>query len=65
MNKPAFLGLSILELINILMYQFYHDYLKTETDDIYKDVAEDFETRFDTSNYKLDRTIPKGKKYSD
>ena len=65
MNKPAFLGLSILELINILMCQFYHDYLKTETDDIYKDVAEDFETRFDTSNYKLDRTIPKGKKYSD
>ena len=35
-------------------------YLKTN--DIYKDVAEDVETRFDTSNYELDRPLPKGKK---
>ena len=34
-------------------------YLKT--DDIYKDIAEDVETRFDTSNYELDRLLPKGK----
>ena len=33
-----------------------------KTDDIYKDVAEDIETRFDTSNYKLDKPLPKGKK---
>ena len=30
-------------------------------DDIYKDIAEDVETRFDTSNYELDRPLPKGK----
>ena len=29
-------------------------------DDIYKDIAEDVEIRFDTSNYKLDRPLPKG-----
>ena len=26
-----------------------------KTDNIYKDIAEDVETRFDTSNYELDR----------
>ena len=30
-------------------------------DDISKDIAEDVETRFDTSNYELDRPLPKGK----
>ena len=29
--------------------------------DIYKDVAEDVETRFDTSNFELDRSLPKGR----
>ena len=32
-----------------------------KTDDIYKGIAEDVETRFDTSNYELDRPFPKGK----
>ena len=32
-----------------------------KTDDIYKDIEEDVETRFDTSNYELDRPLPKGK----
>ena len=32
-----------------------HVYIKT--DDIYKDIAKDFETRFDTSNYELDRPV--------
>ena len=37
-----------------------------KTDDIYKDIAEDVETRFDTSNYGLEcnpieRLLPKGK----
>ena len=32
-----------------------------KTDDICKDIAEDVETRFDTSNYELDRLLPKGK----
>ena len=32
-------------------------------DDIYKDTAyKNVETRFDTSNYELDRPLPKGKK---
>ena len=34
-------------------------YIKTA--DIYKDIAEDVGTRFDTSNYELDRPLPKGK----
>ena len=33
-----------------------------KTGDIYKDIAEDVETKFDTSNYELDRPLPKGKK---
>ena len=32
-----------------------------KTDDIYKDIAEDIETRFGTSNYELDRPLPNGK----
>ena len=72
MNKPMYLGLSILELSKILMYEFWYDYVKpkygenaklcymdtdsfivhVKTDDIYKDIAEDVETRFDTSNYE-------------
>ena len=82
MNKPVCLGLSILELSKILMYDFQDDYVKPKysekaklcymdtdslivyikTDDIYKYIAEDIETRFDTSNYELDRLLPKGKK---
>ena len=37
----------------------YIVYIKT--DDIYKSIAEDVGTRFDTSNYKLERPLPKGK----
>ena len=81
MNKPVCLGLSVLELSKILMYEFCYDYIKLKygekiklcfmdtdkfivyikTDDIYKDVADDVETRFDTSNYELDRPLAKGK----
>ena len=32
-----------------------------KTDDIYKDIAEDVETRFDTSNFEIDKPLPKGK----
>ena len=32
-----------------------------KTDDIYKEIAKEVETRFDTSNYELDRPFPKGK----
>ena len=31
-----------------------------KTNDIYKDIAKDVETRFNTSNYELDRPLPKG-----
>ena len=31
-----------------------------KTDAIYKDIAEDVETRFDSSNYELERPLPKG-----
>ena len=34
-------------------------YIKTE--DFYKDIADDVEKRFDTSNYEVDRPLPKGK----
>ena len=34
--------------------------LYIETDDIYKDIAA-VETRFDTSNYELERPLPKAK----
>ena len=30
-----------------------------KADNVYKDIAENIETRFDTSNYWLDRPIPK------
>ena len=35
--------------------------VQVKTDDIYKDIAEDFETRFDTSNFEIDRKLPKVK----
>ena len=79
MNKLVHLGLSVLELSKILIYEFWYDYVKPKhgekvklcymdtdsfivyikTDDIYKDIAEDVETRFDTSTYELDRPFPK------
>ena len=31
-----------------------------KTDNIYKDIAKDFATRFNTSNFELDRPLPKG-----
>ena len=37
----------------------YIVYIKV--DDIYKDIAEAVETRFDISNYELGRPLPKGK----
>ena len=35
-----------------------------KTDDIYQDIAEDVETRFDSSNYELDRPLLKRKNKS-
>ena len=70
-NKPIYLGLSMLDLIKTVMYEFWYAYVKpkyggnvklyymetdsftvqVKTDDNYKDIAEDVETRFDTSNF--------------
>ena len=78
MNKPVYLDLSILELSKIVMYKFWYDYVKakygekvTDTDsliiyiktkNVYSDAAKDAETRTDSSNNELDRTLPKRKK---
>ena len=71
MNKPIYLGLAILDISKILMYEFWYHYLKPKykdkvklcyidtesfviyikTEDFYKDIANDIEKRFDTSNY--------------
>ena len=81
MNKPIYLGLSMLEISKILMYEFWYDYMKLKygddvklcymdtdsfvmnikTNDFYKDIANDVEKRFDTSNYEVNRPLPTGK----
>ena len=81
MNKLIYLGLPILDISKILMYEFWYDYMKPkygndvklcymDTDsfvmnikieDFYKDIANDVEKRFDTSNYEVDRPLPTGK----
>ena len=38
------------------------DIVYINADYIYKDIAQDVETRFDTSYYELDRPLPKEKK---
>ena len=81
MNKPIYLGLSILEITKILMYEFWYDYMNPkygndvklcymdtdsfimniETEDFNKDIADDAEKRFDTSNYEVNRPLLTGK----
>ena len=36
MNKPIYLGLSILEISKIIMYQFWYDYVKKKYEDMVK-----------------------------
>ena len=82
MNKPVYLGFSILEISKTLMYEFWYDYMKAKyadnvklcymdtdsfimyikTEDFYKDIADDVEKRFDTSNYEVNRPLPTGNK---
>ena len=82
MNKPIYLGLSILEISKLFMYEFWCDYMKPKygdnvklcymdtdsfiinikTEDFYKDIANDVEKMFDTSNYECGRPLPIGKK---
>ena len=40
MNKPIYLGLSILEISKILMYEFWHDYMKLKYSDNVKFVIQ-------------------------
>ena len=81
MNKPIYLGLSILEISKIIMYEFWYDYIKKKygdmvklcyvdidslimnikTKNFYKDISQDVEERSNTSNYGVDRPLPKGK----
>ena len=81
MNKPIYLGLSILEISKILIYEFWYDYMKPKygnnvklcymdtdsfimhikTEDLYNDIADDVEERFDTSNFEINRPLPIGK----
>ena len=78
MNKPIYLGLSILEISKTLMYEFWYDYMKPKygndvklcymdtdsfvmnikTNDFYRDIANDVESRFDTTNYEVNRPLP-------
>ena len=44
-----------------MLYGYIQFHVHLKTDDIYKNIAEDVETRFDTSNYGLNRPLPKGK----
>ena len=45
----------------MLVKQSFIAYIKT--DDIYKDITENLETRFDTSNHDLDKPLLKRKNY--
>ena len=44
-----------------VLYGYRQFHCIHKTDDIYEDIAEDFETRFGFSNYDLKRPLPKGK----
>ena len=84
MNKPIYLGLSLLEISKTLIYEFWYGYMKPKyannvklcymdtdsvimnikTNDFYKDISNDVENRFDTSNYEVNRPLPTGKEKS-
>ena len=83
MNKPIYLGHTILDISKTLTYELWYDnllimygeniklcYMDTDsfiiyvkTDDFYKDISNDIDRWFDTSNYGKDivRPLEKGK----
>ena len=81
MDKPVYLGPSILEISKMVMHRSWHDCVKPkvggkaklsymdtksfkvyiETQPIYVDIANDVETISDSSNYELERQLPRGK----
>ena len=72
MNKPVYIGLSILENSKTLMHEFRYNYIKPKygnnvklyymdtdsfiihikTEDFRKDISDDAEKRFATTNYE-------------
>ena len=81
MNKFIYLGLAILSLSKIKMYEYWYDEMKSKykdriklcymntdsfimhikTEDFCKDIADDVEKKYDTSNYTVERQLPMGK----
>ena len=81
MNTPVYLGISIPEISETLMYEFWYDYIKSKyqynakicyidtdsfiphikTEYVYKDIANNVEKRFDTSNYSINRQLHRAK----
>ena len=43
------------------LYGYRRPYCSRKADDVYKDIGEEVETRFDTSSYESHRPLPKGK----
>ena len=45
-----------------LCYMYRNSFIvHVKADDIFKDIGGDVETKFDTSNFEMDRSLPKGK----
>ena len=81
MNKPIYLGLAILSLSKILIYDYWYNEMKPKykdrirlrymdtdgfimhikTEDFFKDIADDVEKKYDTSNDTVERPLPMGK----
>ena len=78
MNKAIYLGLTILSLSKILIYDYWYNEMKPKykdkirlcymdtdsfiihikTEDFYKDIADDVERMYDTTNYTVERQLP-------
>ena len=56
-----YVKLKYSEKLNYVIWIHIVSFYTKKTDNSYKDIAEDVETRLDTSNYELDRPLRKGK----
>lgn len=81
-NKPVYLGMCILDLSKVLMYDFHYNYIQSkyrdrakllftdtdslcyeiQTEDFYKDIIDDVDCLFDTSNIPKEHSsgLPSG-----